>query len=244
MCLLPRRRISHFGLVLSAPPRLYVHLPRRRLQTHLEDSDNADFTMGHANPRIHAQKTEADFWPSKIRQPAFPRSIVSTSQTANPVRAALSQICTSAIPSPSPTPVCSQKYCLERVPVACTVTVDSKSMCVMIDNAADVTEQENAKLQLSPSISFACRTSLQEILPPCRCIPGLNRGLRERLDYTRDQSVQRLPIYDLGHFQFGIFKLPARKGKRHRSLSQTGLPILRFTSQQTYGDTKNRVFGG
>ena len=51
----------------------------------------------------------------------------------------------------------------------------------MTDNAADVTEQDIAKLQLSPRISFACRTSLQEILPPCRCIPGLNRGLRERL---------------------------------------------------------------
>ena len=43
----------------------------------------------------------------------------------------------------------------------------------MINNVEDVTKQENMELQLSSGTSFACRTSLQEILPPRRRIPGL-----------------------------------------------------------------------
>jgi len=58
-----------------------------------------------------SERTLADFWPSNIRQPAAPGSIVSTSQTANPMRTASSEI-------PTPTPVCSQKGCSERVPVS------------------------------------------------------------------------------------------------------------------------------
>ena len=96
----------------------------------------------------------------------------------NPVSAAFSQICTNAIPSPRPAPVCRQKDYSERGPVACTSTVDSDSMCV-IDNVADVTEQEYVELQLSPGISLACRTSRQEILPPCRCLSGLKPWVPE-----------------------------------------------------------------
>ena len=119
-----------------------------------------------------SERTLVDFWPSNIRQQAAPRSIVSTPQTANPTRTTLSPICSSAIPTPSPTPVCSQKDCSERVPTAGSVAMDSKSMCIMINNVADVTKQENVELQLSPGISFACRTSLQEFLPPRRRIPA------------------------------------------------------------------------
>ena len=113
-----------------------------------------------------SERTLADFWPSNIRQPAAPGSIVSTSQATNPTRTASSAI-------PTPTPVCSQKDCSERVPVSCSATADSKLMCVMTTNVADVTKQENVELQLSPGTSFVCRPSLQETLPPRRRIPGL-----------------------------------------------------------------------
>ena len=74
-----------------------------------------------------SERTLADFWPSNIRHPAAPGSIVSTSQAANPMRTASRAI-------PTPTPVCSQKYCSERVPVSCSATADSKLRCVMINN--------------------------------------------------------------------------------------------------------------
>ena len=51
---------------------------------------------------------------------------------------------------PTPTPVCSQKDCSERVPVSCSATVDSKSMCVMIHNVADATKQENRNYNYLP----------------------------------------------------------------------------------------------